>query len=227
MPSFEQPSSAEKHEIAVSQEDIDDLYAKFADYEPANDEALTRVLQACLAQEHLGLDLEAIRKGGAEIDGIQRDLEVETDYSGLTGKIYLTVYVDDRFNRTRGETVHFKKNYAFQPSAEALQRKKDEEARRAAEYEAEEKKDRELLRAALPEFQKFVERRLGETLTHEDWKAAPAVFLARLGGANRMDETGTWSVTEVEGNRLRITFWNAKGHIDDVLEFGPEHGLQA
>lgn len=217
------PSAAagpEREMKGPAQEDVDALFLKLAGYEPTGDE-MARVVHALLAQEGLELTEEAIAKGGEEVDGIPRDVSVEFEGVGQDGTFHFEVTVRDRFNRTSGETLRFGKWYRLKASAQALERRRAAQEEEARTYEAARAERGRKLHAALEVFRPFAAAHLDQTLTGEAWDKE-AHGLRGLFLSDGIPAGGSWTITQEEGDRLRVTVKDAKGSVYDVYEFTPE-----
>lgn len=217
---FPQPQeSPEKESIQPDQADIDELFTKLVQYENAGTE-LHRIMYKLLAKEDLGLTIQGIEAGNEEVDGIQRDIDVETEADEQRGEIYLYIGVHDRFERSSGKTLHFKKNYTLKASESVLglfrekqEQEKLEGEKEASNYEAQ-------VREAMAVFRPYAQKHLDEKLSVKEWETDTNVMRELIGISFPVD--GSWTISETgnaDAPRLRVTFYNAEGGVHDIYEF--------
>lgn len=210
------PAGPEKESPGPAQEDIDAVYLKLARYAETGQE-LERIIKALLKQEGFpDIPDSAFTEGFELIDNIPRDLSCEMDGVGSGGDIRFEISLRDRFHRPEGETLDFRKSYRLQASATAVGMHKEELKREEAERKAEALRQEELLKEAMKTFRPYAMAHLGEKLTEEDWAAHG---LQKAMAWAKIPEGGSWTITEEEGARLRVTIKDVKGSVHDVLEF--------
>lgn len=217
---FPQESASAETERGPKQDDIDAVYLKLARYEASGNE-MARVVHDLLRQDGIELSVEAIEAGGTEINGTPRDISIETDGVGSGGRLDVGVYVHDRFNRVKGETLRFSKRYRLQASPAAIETHRAQEEREARERKAEEAVREARLQQALAVFRPFARAHLGQTLTPEAWTENAHGLRGMM--MDVLPEGGNWTISEAEeGKRLRVTIKDAKGSVYDVYEFDAE-----